>query len=131
MSDPITINNDDGETVEVSTAEYEAIIGFSAKLAEQNMLVLESQKLLRDEMVAQAENLAAMFASLVDAIRAIQIVNNIEVPPVPAPVVNMQVPQQPAPDVTVEIPPEKKRKVKLDVRRNANGAITGVEGTAE
>jgi hypothetical protein len=125
MSDPIQINNEDTETIEVSAAEYEAIVGFSTKIAEQNALVLASVKSVGEQMVANAENTAAMFASLVDAIRDIQINISNQAPAplvIPAPVVNVDAP------VTVKPAPDKKKKVSVTVKRDREGRISGADG---
>lgn len=128
MAEQIQINNDDVETVELSTAEYEAIVGFSAKIAEQNALVLQSIETLRSEMVANAENMAAMFASLVDAIRGIQVNVNPQFD-TPAPVIN--IPPGPAPKVTVQTPPETPKKVNVKFNRDRDGRISSASGTIE
>lgn len=109
--------NNDIETVEVSAAEYQAVIDFSIRLAEQNDLVLKSIKSLRNEMVAQAETITAIVGAFRDAVAGMQIVVNV--------------PDQPAPVVNVEQPVKSARKVKMKIVRDRDGNITGVEGTEE
>ena len=131
MAQPVQINNESDEMVEISAAEYKAVMEFSVAISEQNaateaqnIATQQSVQALTEALRIQGENQAAMFAALVDAIRAINI--TVNVPEMPAPVVNM-----PAPKVTVQTPAEKKRTGKVKFTRNNNGAITGADITTE
>jgi hypothetical protein len=123
--EPIQIANEENDEVVISRDELETVMKFAATYAEQNSIVLGGMDALRSEMVAQAENLAAMFASLVDAIAAIQIVVNV--PQQPAPVVN--IPEIVVPPVKLTMP--KPKLEKQTVKRNRDGLIESTETKIE
>ena len=109
---PVQINNDE-DTLEVSAAEYKAVIDFSARIAEQNRLILDGLKSLRDVIATLAEQQTATSAGMVEAIKAIKIAVNV--------------PEQSAPVVNVEQPDRPARKVTAAVRRDRDGNITGID----
>jgi hypothetical protein len=123
MTETIEIN-DEPETIEISLAEYEALSTLALRIGEQNTLVLDGIKALRDEMVAQAENLTATFASLVDAIGAMQI--NVTTP---APIVNL--PEIIIPPAEVRVTMPKPKMEKQTVKRNRDGLIESTETKIE
>jgi hypothetical protein len=125
--DPIQISSEENDEVVISRDELETVMKFAATYAEQNAVVLDGLKTLRDEMIAQAENLTATFASLVDAISNIQVVVNL--PEQPPPVVNVpEITVQPA-DVKVNMP-KPKREVQT-IKRNRDGLIESTETKIE
>ena len=125
--DPIQIVSEENDEFLISKDELETVMRFAAVHAEQNALVLDSMKTLREEMVAAAENQAAMFASLVDAMRSIQIVVNM--PNQPAPVVNM--PEIVIPPAEVKVTMPKPKTEKQTVKRNRDGLIESTETKIE
>ena len=110
MGNQIQIND---ENEIAAQAELEAVKMISARIAEQNTAVLSAIKAMTEEIIAQAEHQTAAFASLVDAIKAVQI--------------SVKVPEQPAPVVNVEQPPASKRKTKATIRKNKDGDIVGFD----
>jgi hypothetical protein len=122
MSNPIQINNDDEETVEIPLTEYKAVMEFSVAISEQNSTIMDAIRALITAQQVQAENLTATFAALRDAIANVQIVVNV--PEQPAPVVSVSVPEQLPAQVTVKTPPEKERTATVKFGRNSNGALT-------
>lgn len=125
MADPVQINNTDEDTVEIPIGEYEAVLKFSASIAEQNSTVL-----------AALAGIVGISRDVLEQIKTLAARETIIVPPamvtvesakanLPAPVVNM------TPDVTVNVPAEGPRKIKLTVKRDRNGLISGMEGTVE
>lgn len=134
MKQQVQINTDE-ETVEIPLAEYKAVMEFSIAIGEQNSTVLDSIQALVAAQIQQGENLVAIFASLRDAIAGLQI--TVNVPEQPPAQITVNVPEQAAavvnldPNITLKMPPEKKRKITATVKRDKNGAISGIEGTTE
>ncbi len=127
MADQMIINNDDSETVEISTAEYEAIIGFSAKIAEQNALVLGSNAATQDAIKAMTTALADVKGAIADAVSA--AVSGLTI--------TVNVPEQPAPQITVQpaavnIEMPKPKSEKQTIKRNkGSGLIESTETKIE
>lgn len=101
----------DPDTVQVSAAEYKAVIEFSVKLAEQNAVTMKRIDALHAEMVSMAETQTATMGAFLDSFKSLIDGIKINVPDQPAPVVN----------VAVEMP--KIARTVQKVRRSETGDI--------
>lgn len=126
MGHPVTVNNENEETVEISKTEYDMIKALGPAIAEQNVLVLSAvqemikglaqlagqleQALAREPIVIPAPNVT------VEAAKATELAPIISTTP---------------PDVIVNLPMEKTRKTKGSFKRDKNGALSGWESTTE
>lgn len=118
---PLQIANEENDDVTISREELEIVMKFAAIYTEQNALVLDAIKALRDEMVAQGENLTAVFAAFRDAIADLNI--TVNVPDMPPPVVNIPEIIVPAAKITMPKPKLEKQKIK----RDRDGLIVSTE----
>lgn len=115
---------DDEDVIEIPLEEYEAIKAFAVKIAEQNTLVLESAK-ANAELVTAALN--RQNEAIAEAFKQMSALLNIEIPPLPQPLITVSVPeiQMPKLDISLNLPP---RKITAKVKRNKAGQIETMEG---
>lgn len=116
MSEPIQVNNEDVDTIEVSSQEYEAIIAWSKGIAEQNALFMSGIKSV-SEQIAETYNVNAQF--IADLLR--QMLGELHIV--------VQVPEQPP--AVINLPEERKKKVTIKFSHDPDGRIKSAEGTIE